>query len=200
MPLLPRLSTVNLIRRELQHHRQQKFSHSSSRLVSKYQRREKDEALTNKLYKLNMHTMRKKSARISMRLSSAFGLSAHTIDERFNFEEQRFRAIDKFLRLFVRNAYTCMEALKVKFILARKCRENCSPMVSLKMSHILSKSVEPFAEMYWNFRSIVSRVPRVGFGSRNFGASVLRLRVRFGSLSENFLTRQALVTSEYLRQ
>jgi hypothetical protein len=50
-----------------------------------------------------------------MRLSSAFGLSAHTIDERFNFEEQRFRAIDKFLRLFVRNAYTCMEALKVKF-------------------------------------------------------------------------------------
>lgn len=83
-------------------------------LVSKYQRREKDEALTNKLYKLNMHTMRKKSARISMRLSSAFGLSAHTIDERFNFEEQRFRAIEKFLRIFVRNAYLCMEGLKVE--------------------------------------------------------------------------------------
>ena len=94
--------------------RRSKRSLYSSCLVSKYQRREKDEALTNKLYKLNMHTMRKKSARISMRLSSAFGLTAHTIDERFNFEEQRFRAIDKFLRLFVRNAYTCMEALKVK--------------------------------------------------------------------------------------
>lgn len=90
-----------------------KRSIRSSRLVSKYQRREKDEALTNKLYKLNMHTMRKKSARISMRLSNAFGLAAHTIDERFNFEEQRFRAIEKFLRLFVRNAYICMEALKV---------------------------------------------------------------------------------------
>jgi hypothetical protein len=111
MPQLPRLSSVNLIRRE--HPRRQKSFHFP-RLVSKYQRREKDEALTNKLYKLNMHTMRKKSARISMRLSSAFGLSAHTIDERFNFEEQRFRSIDKFLRLFVRNAYTCMEALKVK--------------------------------------------------------------------------------------
>ncbi|CAF4237740.1 unnamed protein product, partial [Rotaria socialis] len=102
---LPRLSSANCIVQE------QELSRCS-RLVSKYQRREKDEALTNKLYKLNMHTMRKKSARISMRLSSAFGLSAHTIDERFNFEEQRFRAIDKFLRLFVRNAYTCMEALK----------------------------------------------------------------------------------------
>lgn len=93
---------------------QQQQQPPSSRLVSKYQRRDKDEALTNKLYKLNMHTMRKKSARISMRLSSVFGLSAHTIDERFNFEEQRFRGIDKFLRLFVRNAYTCMEALKVR--------------------------------------------------------------------------------------
>jgi hypothetical protein len=113
MPPLPRLSSANFIRRG--HHHQQQHSSRSSRLVSKYQRREKDEALTNKLYKLNMHTMRKKSARISMRLSSAFGLSSHTIDERFNFEEQRFRAIDKFLRLFVRNAYTCMEALKVNF-------------------------------------------------------------------------------------
>ncbi len=114
MPSLPRLSLANLRRPE---QLQQQRSYRSSRLVSKYQRREKDEALTNKLYKLNMHTMRKKSARISMRLSSAFGLSAHTIDERFNFEEQRFRAIDKFLRLFVRNAYTCMEALKVRIIL-----------------------------------------------------------------------------------
>jgi hypothetical protein len=106
---MPQLSSIDRKKRE-------KRSFYSSCLVSKYQRRDKDEALTNKLYKLNMHTMRKKSARISMRLSSAFGLTAHTIDERFNFEEQRFRAIDKFLRLFVRNAYICMEALKVIFI------------------------------------------------------------------------------------
>ncbi len=107
MPQLPSMDSKRRSKRSLY----------SSCLVSKYQRRDKDEALTNKLYKLNMHTMRKKSARISMRLSSAFGLTAHTIDERFNFEEQRFRAIDKFLRLFVRNAYTCMEALKVRSII-----------------------------------------------------------------------------------
>lgn len=93
--------------------RSQRVDRNSSHLVSKYQRREKDEALTNKLYKLNLHTMRKKSARISMRLSSAFGLSSHTVDEKFNFEEQRFRAMEKFLRIFVRNAHICMEALKV---------------------------------------------------------------------------------------
>ncbi|CAF0973628.1 unnamed protein product [Adineta steineri] len=125
MPPLPRLSSANLIRQEQQH--------CSSHLVSKYQRRDKDEALTNKLYKLNMHTMRKKSARISMRLSSAFGLSAHTIDERFNFEEQRFRAIDKFLRLFVRNAYTCMEALKETFVTQVNVAEDFEELLSDKM-------------------------------------------------------------------
>ena len=93
--------------------RSRRIDRNSSHLVSKYQRREKDEALTNKLYKLNLHTMRKKSARISMRLSSAFGLSSHTVDEKFNFEEQRFRGMEKFLRIFVRNAHICMEALKV---------------------------------------------------------------------------------------
>ncbi|CAF1177190.1 unnamed protein product [Adineta ricciae] len=102
-------------------------------IVSKYQRREKDEALTNKLYKLNMHTMRKKSARISMRLSSAFGLSAHTVDERFNFEEQRFRAIDKFLRIFVRNAYTCMEALKETFVTQVSVAEDFQELLADKM-------------------------------------------------------------------
>ena len=116
MPPLPRRSTL-VRRREQIRLAPAVTSHRTSRLVSKYQRREKDEALTNKLHKLNMHTMRKKSARISMRLSNAFGLAAHTIDEQFNFEEQRFRAIDKFLRLFVRNAYTCMEALKVMLLL-----------------------------------------------------------------------------------
>ncbi|CAF3952566.1 unnamed protein product [Rotaria sp. Silwood2] len=135
MPPLPRLSSANLIRRE-----HQQLSHCS-RLVSKYQRREKDEALTNKLYKLNMHTMRKKSARISMRLSSAFGLSTHTIDERFNFEEQRFRAIDKFLRLFVRNAYTCMEALKETFVTEVNVAEDFQELLSDKMPDLAQQFV-----------------------------------------------------------
>ncbi|CAF3466732.1 unnamed protein product [Rotaria socialis] len=132
---LPRLSSANCIVQE------QELSRCS-RLVSKYQRREKDEALTNKLYKLNMHTMRKKSARISMRLSSAFGLSAHTIDERFNFEEQRFRAIDKFLRLFVRNAYTCMEALKETFVTEVNVAEDFEELLSDKIPDLAQQFVQ----------------------------------------------------------
>jgi len=115
MPPLPRLSlSANLIRQEQQ---QQQSSLSSSPIVNpKYHQREKNEILTNKFNKLNIHAMKKKSARIGRRLSSAFGLTAQTIDEQFNFQEQRFRAIEKFLKLFLRNTYICIEALRVNFI------------------------------------------------------------------------------------
>ncbi|CAF1113081.1 unnamed protein product [Rotaria sp. Silwood1] len=110
MPPLPKLRSKKI--NNSQHEQQQQQSIG----ISKYQRYEKDETLTNKFYRLNIHTMKKKSARISMRLSSAFGLSAHTIDEQFNFQEQRFRAIEKFSKLFLRNIYLCVEALKESFI------------------------------------------------------------------------------------
>jgi hypothetical protein len=112
MPPLPRLSlSANLIRQEQE---QQQSSLSSSPIViPKYHQREKNEILTNKFNKLNIHAMKKKSARISRRLTSAFGLTAQTIDEQFNFQEQRFRAIEKFLKLFLRNTYICTEALRV---------------------------------------------------------------------------------------
>ncbi|CAF2058869.1 unnamed protein product [Rotaria magnacalcarata] len=110
MPPLPKLTLSKKIQ---SHEREQQ----QSAAISKYQRREKkDETVTNKFYKLNIHTMKKKSARISMRLSSAFGLSAHTIDEQFNFHEQRFRDIEKFSKLFLRNTYTCIEALRESLI------------------------------------------------------------------------------------
>lgn len=101
MPPLPRLA----IRREQE-------SSSSPRVISKYQRREKNEILTNKF---NIHAMKRKSARFSRRLSSAFGLTAQTIDEEFNFQEQRFRAIEKFFKLFLRHIYLSIEALRVNF-------------------------------------------------------------------------------------
>lgn len=104
MPPLPRLSSTNSIRREDE---QQTPSSLSPIVISKYQRNE------NKFNKLNIHAMKKKSARIGRRLSSAFGLTAQTIDEQFNYQEQRFRAIEKFLKIFLRNIYLCIEALRV---------------------------------------------------------------------------------------
>lgn len=106
MPPLPKLLSTSLLKKT--------NSHENEPQQPRVHRREKEEPGTNKFYRLNIHTMKKKSARISMRLSSAFGLSSHTIDEQFNFHEQRFRNIDKFSKLFLRNVYTCIEALRVK--------------------------------------------------------------------------------------
>ncbi len=109
MPPLPRLSSINRRRQA------EEEPPTSNVQRARYQRREKNEISMNKFNKLNIHAVKKTSARISRRLSSAFGLTAQTIDEQFNFQEQRFRALEKFLKLFLRNIYTCIEALRVNF-------------------------------------------------------------------------------------
>lgn len=116
MPPLPKRSSttkLNFLRRD----QRQQSTESSTMVTNRYQQRDKDEISANKFYKLNIQTMKKKSARISMRLSNAFGLSAHTVDEHFNYQEQRFRAMEKFLKLFLRNVHIDIEALRVNVIL-----------------------------------------------------------------------------------
>ena len=106
MTPLPRLTSANTL-----DHQQRNRQLSPPPIVARnYQRTDRS---TNKFQKLNLHSMKKKSARISMRLSSVFGLSTHTVDERFIFEEQRFRAIEKFVKLFLRHIQTCLESLRV---------------------------------------------------------------------------------------
>lgn len=81
--------------------------------TTKVHRREKIDMLTNRF---NLHAMKRKSVRFSRRLSSAFGFTAQTIDEQFNFQEQRFRALEKFLKIFLRNTYLSIETLRVHSI------------------------------------------------------------------------------------
>ncbi|CAF1083648.1 unnamed protein product [Adineta steineri] len=139
MPPLPKrtssTSKLNFLRRE-----QQQPSNSSTMVVSKSQQRDKDEILPpNKFYRLNIQTMKKKSARISMRLSSAFGLTAHTIDEQFNFQEQRFRAIEKFLKLFQRNIYISIEAFRETILTQVDVAEDLEELLNDKMPDLVQQ-------------------------------------------------------------
>ncbi|CAF1147895.1 unnamed protein product [Adineta steineri] len=139
MPPLPKrtssTSKLNFLRRE-----QQQPSNSSTLVVSKSQQRDKDEILPpNKFYRLNIQTMKKKSARISMRLSSAFGLTAHTIDEQFNFQEQRFRAIEKFLKLFQRNIYISIEAFRETILTQVDVAEDLEELLNDKMPDLVQQ-------------------------------------------------------------
>ncbi|CAF0817065.1 unnamed protein product [Adineta steineri] len=139
MPPLPKrtssTSKLNFLRRE-----QQQPSNSSTMVVSKSQQRDKDEILPpNKFYRLNIQTMKKKSARITMRLSSAFGLTAHTIDEQFNFQEQRFRAIEKFLKLFQRNIYISIEAFRETILTQVDVAEDLEELLNDKMPDLVQQ-------------------------------------------------------------
>ena len=77
---------------------------------------QEDVSNKKKSRKFNFETMRRKSARIGIRISNVFGLSAHTVDEQFNFEEHRFRAIEKFLHLFLRQTNHAIEIFRVNSI------------------------------------------------------------------------------------
>lgn len=105
MPPLPRASLLNSLRRTEQQ--------QTSTVIPRYHQPRKRDNSTNRFNKLNILAMKRKSARIGMRLSSVLGLSAQTIDEEFNYHEQRFRSIDKFLKLFLRNTYTSLDNLRV---------------------------------------------------------------------------------------
>ncbi|KAK3909021.1 Dynamin-binding protein, partial [Frankliniella fusca] len=59
--------------------------------------------LARKMAKLNLHSVAKKSSRLSAKLSSTFGLSLAPKDESFLELERSFHALERTLRLFVRN-------------------------------------------------------------------------------------------------
>lgn len=67
-----------------------------------------------KTSRLNIEAVKKKSARISIRLSNVFRLGTQTIDEEFNFEEERFRAIEKFVKAFLRHVLNSIEVFRVR--------------------------------------------------------------------------------------
>uniref|UniRef100_T1IVY4 Dynamin-binding protein n=1 Tax=Strigamia maritima TaxID=126957 RepID=T1IVY4_STRMM len=71
-------------------------------IVVKY-RQDEDTSLATTFSKINLHSLVKKSNRIGMRLSSTIGLTSVTKDETFDVEEQKFRALDKTIKTFVKD-------------------------------------------------------------------------------------------------
>ncbi|CAF1430242.1 unnamed protein product [Adineta ricciae] len=140
MPPLPKRSSTtkpNFLRRD----QRQQSTESSTMVTNRYQQRDKDEISTNKFYKLNIQTMKKKSARISMRLSNAFGLSAHTVDEHFNYQEQRFRAMEKFLKVFLRNVHIDIEALRESILTQVDVAEDLEELLDDKIPDLFQQFI-----------------------------------------------------------
>ena len=111
MPPLPRLSSNDQRTRRNEQTTVARTTEEAIPIPSptKVHRREK-------MDRFNIHAMKRKSVRFSRRLSSVLGFTAQTIDEQFNFQEQRFRALEKFFKIFLRNTYTSVETLRVHSI------------------------------------------------------------------------------------
>ncbi|XP_074659754.1 dynamin-binding protein-like isoform X2 [Tubulanus polymorphus] len=93
-------------------------------LVYKY-RKDADSSLSDKISKLNIHSIKKKGVRMGARLSTNLGLgSSQTVDEEFNQEEEKFKGLDKAIKLFLRGLATYMEQVKDWSHAAEVCSAN----------------------------------------------------------------------------
>lgn len=78
-------------------------------LVFKYRKVDDSSSFTEKFAKLNMHTMRKKSSRLGLKLSSTFGLSSMTKDEQFDQMCAKFKSLEKTLKIFLKDLNAFLE-------------------------------------------------------------------------------------------
>uniref|UniRef100_A0ABM0MY84 Flocculation protein FLO11-like n=1 Tax=Saccoglossus kowalevskii TaxID=10224 RepID=A0ABM0MY84_SACKO len=80
-------------------------------LVMKYRKSDVD-SISNKLGKLSLHSIRKKSQRMNQRLTQMTGLVTQTVDEKFNEEERKFRDLEKTIKIFVKDVNSYLEKLQ----------------------------------------------------------------------------------------
>ncbi|XP_071852019.1 dynamin-binding protein-like isoform X3 [Apostichopus japonicus] len=80
-------------------------------LVMKY-RKPGQEAISDKIGKINMHSIKKKSQRMNQKITRITGLASQTVDEDFDKMERRFRVIEKTIKIFVTDINSYLEQLK----------------------------------------------------------------------------------------
>ncbi|KAH9495019.1 hypothetical protein Btru_018446 [Bulinus truncatus] len=77
-------------------------------LVYKY-KKSSDQTFSDKISKLNLHSIKKKSSRIRGRLSTNFGIALQMRDEIFELEETKFRNLEKAVKIFLRSVMQFLE-------------------------------------------------------------------------------------------
>ncbi|KAM4810765.1 rho guanine nucleotide exchange factor 38 [Urocitellus parryii] len=81
-------------------------------LVLKYKKNDEDESLKDKLSKLNIHSISKKSKRVTNHLKILTRGESQVKDNTFNREEKLFRALEKTVRHCVKNISICLQHIQ----------------------------------------------------------------------------------------
>ncbi|KAL3842358.1 hypothetical protein ACJMK2_020381 [Sinanodonta woodiana] len=80
-------------------------------LVFKY-KKESDVSLGDKLAKLSLHSIKKKSNRFRERFSANLGIVDQTRDENFEKEESKFRALEKTVKIFIKDVQAYIDQVQ----------------------------------------------------------------------------------------
>uniref|UniRef100_A0A8C8Z3B5 Dynamin-binding protein n=1 Tax=Prolemur simus TaxID=1328070 RepID=A0A8C8Z3B5_PROSS len=81
-------------------------------LVLKYKKNDEDESLKDKLSKLNIHSISKKSKRVTNHLKILTRGESQVKDNTFNREEKLFRSLEKTVRHCVKNISFCVQHIQ----------------------------------------------------------------------------------------
>lgn len=81
-------------------------------LVLKYKKNEEEESLKDKLSRLNIHSISKKSKRVTNHLKILTRGDSQVKDNTFNREEKLFRSLEKTVRLCVKNISSCLQHIE----------------------------------------------------------------------------------------
>ncbi|KAM6220513.1 rho guanine nucleotide exchange factor 38 [Rhynchocyon petersi] len=81
-------------------------------LVLKYKKNDEDESLKDKLSRLNIHSISKKSKRVTNHLKILTRGESQVKDNTFNREEKLFRCLEKTMRHCVKNISFCLQHLQ----------------------------------------------------------------------------------------
>ncbi|XP_053113664.1 rho guanine nucleotide exchange factor 38 [Hemicordylus capensis] len=87
-------------------------------LVLKYKKNDDDESLKEKFSRLNIHSISKKSKRVTGHLKILTGGEPQVKDETFNKEEKLFRSLEKTVKLCVKNISLSLQHLEESMLLA----------------------------------------------------------------------------------
>uniref|UniRef100_A0A8B9BSJ4 Rho guanine nucleotide exchange factor 38 n=1 Tax=Anser brachyrhynchus TaxID=132585 RepID=A0A8B9BSJ4_9AVES len=110
-------------------------------LVLKYKRNDDDETLKEKFSRLNIHSISKKSKRVTSHLKILTGGEPQVKDQTFNREEKLFRSLEKSVKLCVKNISSSSQHLQVGTCLYEILRLNLLLGLKNCLNEIICSSV-----------------------------------------------------------
>ncbi|CAL1281416.1 unnamed protein product [Larinioides sclopetarius] len=157
-------------------------------LVFKY-RKQVGTSFSERISKLTIHSMAKKTSRIGMRISSSFGLKTVIKDQEFEKVERRFTGLEKSLKIFQKDMFDYVKKYEELVTTAFQISEDISEFYQDKKTQ---KEVEQFrnthriilAEHWEAFKQTIERSinSQIKLLLQNFGGPTNLIQKRYDKL------------------